>query len=121
MTAPETPTPTLAALLHEERIGCAFSTRHTAEGEPVALCVKNGVHDSHAARLRAAGVTLDPLRIKEAAQALVDAGCWGHADHSPDTCKAGALRAALALKEPTDDRRRPPRRVAAQGMGPTVS
>jgi hypothetical protein len=35
------------------------------------------------------------LAVAEAAQGLLQAGCWGHVDHSAERCAAGALRESV--------------------------
>lgn len=39
------------------------------------------------------------LRVAEAARDLIAAGCWGHADHSAERCRAGTLREAVEALE----------------------
>ena len=39
------------------------------------------------------------LAVADAAADLIAAGCWNHADHSAERCRAGRLREALAALE----------------------
>jgi hypothetical protein len=102
-----TDTDRLAALLHENLIGCGFDPTASPTDDPA----QSRYHLNAADRLIAAGVTLAPTppdALREAAQAVVDAADRVGPFHEQDGGLRDALRALrAALSDPATSTDKP--------------